>query len=95
MKLENSQGYITVAWGIYAAILLVIGLRLNYPRLRTVSLATLFVVVGKLFLVDLVNLEVLWRILLFMGFGAMFLFLSYYFKNLWKLNPDSDDKSLK
>jgi len=84
IRFENGQGYITIAWGIYSAVLLVIGLVKNQDFLRSIAVGTLFVVVGKLFLVDLANLEVLWRILLFMGFGGLFLFLSYYFQDLWK-----------
>ncbi|MEE8577476.1 MAG: DUF2339 domain-containing protein, partial [candidate division Zixibacteria bacterium] len=62
----------------------VIGLRRNHHRLRTVAVATLFAVVAKLFLVDLANIETIFRILLFMGFGGVFLALSYYFRSLWK-----------
>ena len=47
-------------------------------------MGTLLIVVGKLFLVDLVELETIWRILLFLGFGGLFLILSYYFRVLWK-----------
>jgi hypothetical protein len=82
--LDNGQGYVTICWGVYAAVLLVAGLMKDQNQLRNVAMVTLFVVVGKLFLVDLANLEVLWRILLFLGFGGLFLFLSYYFQNLWK-----------
>ena len=78
----------TISWGIYAIILLVIGLRYNQSQLRTVAMATLAAVVGKLFLVDLVELETIWRILLFLGFGGLFLLLSYYFRSLW--NPGSE-----
>ncbi|KAA3637412.1 MAG: DUF2339 domain-containing protein [Calditrichaeota bacterium] len=85
---ENGQGIVTIAWGLYAAILLIAGLRLNKVSLRKAALITLMVVVAKLFLVDLSNLETIWRILLFLGFGGVFLLLSYYFKSLWK---DSDD----
>jgi hypothetical protein len=91
--LEDGQGYITIAWGIYSALLLVAALRFNYRRLRTVAMATLFLVVAKLFLIDLANLEVLWRILLFMGFGGLFLFLSYYFQDLWKAKAKAADDS--
>jgi len=90
-SMENGQGYITISWGVYAALLLVVGLRYNYQGLRTVAIVTLFVVVAKLFLVDLAKLEVLWRILLFMGFGGLFLFLSYYFQDLWKRKPETRD----
>ena len=37
----------------------------------------------KLFLVDLAVLAPVWRIMLFMGFGGLFLVLSYYFQDLW------------
>lgn len=45
---------------------------------------TLALVVGKLFLVDLRNLDPLWRILLFLGVGALFLLVAYFVPNLWK-----------
>jgi uncharacterized membrane protein len=82
--LDNGQGYVTIAWGVYGAILLIASLRLNSTRLRQIALGTLLLVVGKLFIVDLSELETIWRVLLFMGFGAVFLLLSYYFPKLWK-----------
>ncbi len=87
-SLPNGQGYVTIAWGVYTIILLVVGLRYNQSQLRTAAMATLVVVVGKLFLVDLAELETIWRILLFLGFGGLLLLLSYYFRALW--NPDSE-----
>ena len=48
------------------------------------GLGTLGLVVGKLFLVDLERLDAIWRILLFMGFGVIFLMLSYFFQKLWQ-----------
>ena len=93
-SMENGQGYITISWGVYAAILLVAGLRYNHQALRTVAIVTLFIVVAKLFLIDLAKLEVLWRILLFMGFGGLFLFLSYYFQDLWKGKTEAKDSEV-
>jgi hypothetical protein len=81
---ENGQGYVSIAWGVYAILLLLIGLLMDRRKLQTVALATLFLLVGKLFLVDLANLEAIWRILLFLGFGGLFLFISYYFRSLWR-----------
>ena len=85
----------TIAWGIYAGILLVLGLRLNLKQLPTVAVGTLLIVVGKLFLVDLAELKATWRILLFLGFGGIFLVLSYYFQALWKRGSELDDQSNK
>jgi len=82
--LPNGAAYTTIAWGLYAAGLLVAGLRLDGPSLMRAGMATLFLVVGKLFLVDLAGVEAVWRILLFMGFGGLFLVLSYYLQHLWR-----------
>ena len=90
---EGGQGYVTIAWGIYAVALLVLGLRRNLSQLRTVAMGTLLLVVGKLFLVDLAKLETIWRILLFLGFGGVFLVLSYYFQDLWKPAEEPVDQA--
>lgn len=82
--LENGQGLVTVAWGAWALVLLVMGLRRDDAGLRTAGRLTLFVVVAKLFLVDLREVETLWRIVSFLGFGAVFLGLSYWLRDLWK-----------
>lgn len=85
--IDNGQALVSTAWGVYGAVLLIVGLQWDILRLRRVAIITLLLVVGKLFVVDLANIDVIWRILLFFGFGAVFLFLSYYFKSLW--NPQS------
>lgn len=82
--LPNGAAYTTIAWGLYAAGLLVAGLRLDGSSLMRAGMGTLFLVVGKLFLVDLAGVEAVWRILLFTGFGGLFLALSYYLPHLWK-----------
>jgi len=48
------------------------------------------VLVAKMFMVDLAELETIWRVLLFIGFGGAFLALSYYFRALWKGKTESD-----
>jgi hypothetical protein len=32
----------------------------------------------------------LWRVLLFLGFGGLFLLLSYHLRNLWNPREDAD-----
>lgn len=82
--LSNGQGYVTVAWGVSAIALLAAGIILNDNNWRMVALVTLFVVVGKLLLIDLSTVKAIWRVLLFIGFGGLFLVLSYFFQSLWK-----------
>ena len=91
LPLENGQGFVSVAWGVYGALLLIAGLRRNLHLLRMVGLGTLMLVVAKLFIVDLARLETIWRVLLFVGFGGVFLALSYYFPKLWKKPEAAED----
>ena len=80
----QAQGYVTIAWGVYAAALLVVGLRRNISGLVGAGVGTLLLAVPKLFFGDLVKLEAIWRVLLFLGFGGIFLVISYYFQALWR-----------
>lgn len=80
----EGAAYVTVSWSVYAAGLLVLGLRRANAGLVRLGVFTLFLVVGKLFLVDLVWVGAVWRILLFLGAGGLFLILSYYLQSLWK-----------
>ena len=86
----DGQGFVTIAWGIYAIILLGVALRFQFTQLRLVAVATFFLLVGKLFLVDLVTVETVWRILLFAGFGGLFLFISYFYRS-WLGLPELAD----
>ncbi len=89
--LDNGNGYVTVAWGLYAIALLVTGVRLDRNRLLMYTgIATLFLVVAKLFLVDLALVDTIWRILLFLGFGGLFLVISYYLQNLMRRPPAAE-----
>ncbi len=90
--LPSGYAYVTIGWGLYGAGLLVAGLRWDHTQLIRGGMATLFLVVGKLFLVDLGGVEAIWRILLFIGFGGLFLVLGYYLRSLWR--PGSGGSSM-
>lgn len=81
--LEDGQAYVTIAWGIYALIVLFTGFWKDLVRLRFIGMATIFVVVGKLFLVDLSQIQTILRILLFIGFGTLFLAAGYFLQTRW------------
>ncbi|HEX8695406.1 MAG TPA: DUF2339 domain-containing protein [Longimicrobium sp.] len=82
--LEGGQGFATIAWCAYGLGLLLLGLKRGSAVLERTGLATLLLVVAKLFLVDLAALHALFRVLLFLGFGSVFLVLSYTLQNWWK-----------
>ena len=82
---SNGNGLVSIAWGLTGSILLAVGLRKNQLNIFKTGLATLVLVAIKLLIIDLANLDVIWRILIFMGFGGAFLFLSYWVKDLWDM----------
>ena len=50
-------------------------------------------VVGKLFVVDLAELDAIWRILLFLGFGALLMLVSYLVPSLWRSDDEDHSKA--
>ena len=80
--LPAGGGVATAAWGVYGLALLLL-----LKRARNVGLATLFLAAAKLVLVDLSQVEPVWRILLSLSFGAVFLVISYRFRSLWAPAP--------
>jgi uncharacterized membrane protein len=81
---DNGHAYVSAAWGIIGVALLIWGLRAQKDMIRGVGLATLALVVGKLFVVDLAELEPLWRVAVFLGIGAGFLIVGYFLPQVWK-----------
>jgi hypothetical protein len=89
--LPNGNGYVSVAWGAMGIAALVAGLRRDLKVLRMLGTGTLALVVAKLFLVDLQEVEAIWRILLFIGFGAVFLLLSYFLQGAWRSDQPASE----
>jgi uncharacterized membrane protein len=82
--LPAGAALVSTAWGAYGLILLVVSLRQQLDLLQRTAIATLLLMVGKLFVVDLAALEAIWRILLFLGLGGVFLTISYLLRGLWE-----------
>ena len=88
--LDNGQAWVTTAWGVYAILIIVIGFWNNMNRVRLIGMGTVFLIVGKLFLVDLSQIQAILRILLFIGFGVVFLGLGYYLQ-VHMISDDDND----
>jgi uncharacterized membrane protein len=80
---SNGQAWVTVLWGSYAIGLLIAGFIRYGKKVRLMGMGTIFLVIGKLFLVDLATLPAIWRILLFIGFGGALILLGYYLQSRW------------
>jgi uncharacterized membrane protein len=70
----------SVAWGLYAMTLLVIGVWRRIRALRLVGLAFLSLTVGKVFLFDLSNLTGVYRILSFLGLAVSLILVSLLYQ---------------
>ena len=92
VPLAGGHAYVSMAWAAYAVGLLVVGLRSAREGMWQTGAVTLLLLVGKLFVVDLANLDAIWRILLFMVVGGGFLVLGYAFPNL-RRKTEGDDGS--
>jgi len=70
----------SVAWGLYAIGLLLVGLWRKIQALRFVSLGFLLLTVAKVFLYDLSALEGVHRILSFLGLGVALILVSLLYQ---------------
>ncbi len=71
---------ISVAWGIYAMALLLLGFWRQVRALRVLSLGFLLLTVAKVFLYDLPTLEGGYRILSFLGLGVSLILVSLLYQ---------------
>jgi uncharacterized membrane protein len=78
-----SQGELyatSLAWLAYAGALLALAVRSGSALLRYASLAVLLPAVGKVFLIDMAELEGLWRAASFLGLGASLVAIAWVYQ---------------
>ena len=69
---------VTTSYAILGAVLLILSRREGArPLLKYLGGVTMLIVVGRLLLVDLSSVEAIWRVLLFLVIGAVFLYTGY------------------
>ena len=73
----RQQLQVTLVWTVYAAVLLVLGVRNNSSLLRWQGLVLLGIAIFKVFLFDLSELALGFRILSFMALGVVLLGVSF------------------
>ena len=86
--LPNGAACVTAAWFANAVVLVVAGLRRDDVTLRAAGAGVMALTMAKLFVFDLSKVDAGWRIVVFLGFGAVLLGLGYAFPSLWKRAPD-------
>jgi uncharacterized membrane protein len=84
-----SEGFVTISWSLYGLAMLLHAMRNRRERLERLAIGTLMLAVAKLFLVDLARVDALWRVLLFMGLGVVFLTLSYALQGRFRAGDEA------
>jgi len=77
---EAREVAVSVAWAVYALVLLALGMRRQQSGLRWASLVLLVIVIGKLFLFDLSELQGLYRVASFLGLAVSLLLVSFAYQ---------------
>ncbi|MFH1722562.1 MAG: DUF2339 domain-containing protein [Candidatus Altiarchaeota archaeon] len=75
--LEVSGKWISVAWSIFAVILLVVGFKVKYQLLRILGLLLLGITIVKVFVYDLASLKTIYRVMSFIVLGLILLVASF------------------
>jgi uncharacterized membrane protein len=81
----------SIAWALYAFMLILIGMRQKTRWVRYSGLALLVVTLAKLFLHDLVNLGPLYRIGAFIGIAIILIVASFVYQRF--LVPKAEQSS--
>lgn len=85
------QVTLSIAWAAYAVALLVAGINRRYPLLRYLAILLLAVTIGKVFFVDLAQLDRVYRIVSVIGLGVLLLAASYLYQRFMTDEPGSGD----
>ncbi len=76
-------GGISVLWSIFAFVSVFNGLRQSRPLLRLVGLGLFTVIVIKVFLFDMQQLDAVYRILAFLAFGVLLMGAAFIYLKFW------------
>lgn len=83
------QVTLSIAWAGYAVVLLVAGIRARYALARYLAILLFAVTIGKVFFVDLAQLDRLYRIVSVIGLGILLLLASYLYQRY--MSGDGDE----
>lgn len=87
---EGGNYIVTGMWGVYAIIILVVGLVMSHSEIKWVGFVTLGLSVLKLILFDMQEADTFWRVAVFFGLGSMLLVVSYLSPKLEELGAESE-----
>lgn len=74
------QMLLSLAWGVYGAVVIALGMRRQYAPLRYIGIAVIAVTALKVFFYDLWELGGIYRVVGFIGFGVLLVLVSYLYQ---------------
>jgi uncharacterized membrane protein len=74
------QTMLSLAWAAYGAVLIVVGMRRDYPLTRYIGIAIIAVTSLKVFFYDLWELGGIYRVIGFIAFGVLLVLVSYLYQ---------------
>ena len=84
------QAALSILWTGYAAAAFIGGFLLRYKPVRLLALASLGPILAKVFLIDLRDLEVIYRVLSFAVLGVVFVGISYLYQRFARrISPET------
>ena len=86
--LPGGRALVAGAWGLYAAALIVAGLRTGRSDVRWLGLGTLVATLARLLAFDLAGVSMAARVLLFVGLGVVLLAVAYLAPRLGRKTAD-------
>jgi uncharacterized membrane protein len=76
----SRQAMISMTWAIYAAGLIVAGLRRHYAPIRYLGILVFAATILKVFMIDLASLDRIYRVVSVIGLGVLLLTTSYLYQ---------------
>ena len=76
----RAQVYVSVAWGLYAAVLLTVGFVRDLEKLRWAALVVFALTLGKVLLMDMAQLATGYRIGSFLAVGVLLVSASFLYQ---------------
>jgi uncharacterized membrane protein len=73
---------LSIAWAAYAVALIAVGLRIDYRPVRILAIVLFAITLGKVFLIDLAELDRVSRMLSMIGLGLLLLTASWLYQRL-------------
>jgi uncharacterized membrane protein len=82
------QVMLSLAWGLYGALLIALGMHRGYAPVRYIGMTVLAITVLKVFFYDLWELGGIYRVIGFLGFGILLVLVSYLYQKRKTVEPD-------